>query len=117
MVFGEENYLRKISDIAPLFYDGPEGGVKNNNHIDLVVDNLEFRPFSLWRAVKQILSDWTNSPGWEGYSNNVTVGVHSNGLLKPNSVTNLLLLLGLVIIWGNRVVLNAKNQAWQKVVL
>ena len=97
MAYGGENYRGKIADIALLFYDGPALGFENNNDVDIVIDSIQFLPFSAARAVEQIFEDWTNPPLWQGYSNNIVRGIHANGIVFPNAVANLLVIMGLVI--------------------
>lgn len=97
MVYGDENYRGKIADIALLFYDGPALGFENNNGVDIVVDSIEFLPFSAARVAEQIFEDWTNPPLWQGYSNNIVRGIHRNGMVFPNVVANLLIITGLTI--------------------
>ena len=77
MVFGGENYLRQIADIALLFYgDGPALGFENNNDVDIVIHSIEFLLFSMARVAEQVLEDWTNPPLWQGHSNNIVRGIH-----------------------------------------
>ena len=97
MAYGGENYRGKIADIALLFYDGPALGFENNNDVDIVIDSIQFLPFSAARAVEQIFEDWTNPPLWQGYSNNIVRGIHANGMLFPNVVASLLVVTGLAI--------------------
>lgn len=97
MVYGDENYRGKIADIALLFYDGPALGFENNNGVDIVIDSIEFLPFSAARVAEQIFEDWTNPPLWQGYSNNIVRGIHRNGMVFPNVVANLLVITGLAI--------------------
>lgn len=97
MVYGGENYSGKISDVALLFYDGPALGFKNNDDVDIVVSSIEFSPFSAARVVEQIFADWTNPPPWQGYSNNIVRGIHANGMVFPNAVANLLVVIGLTL--------------------
>ena len=97
MVYGNENYRGQIADVALLFYDGPALGFHNNNGVDISIHNIEFRPFSLERLVAQIFEDWTNPPLWQAYSNNIVRGIHANGMLFPNAVTNLLIVTGIGI--------------------
>ena len=94
MVYGNDNYRGKIADIALLFYDGPALGFENNNNLDITVHSIELRPFSAGRVAEQILEDWRNPPLWQGYSNNIVLGAHSQALLPPNLVTNLLVTVG-----------------------
>ena len=95
MVYGGEDYLGKIADIALLFYDGPATGFENNNDVDIVIDSIEFLPFSAAGVAEQIFEDWTNPPLWQGYSNNIVRGIHANGMVFPNAVANLLVITGL----------------------
>ena len=97
MVYGGENYRGRIADIALLFYDGPALGFENNNDVDIVIRSIEFLPFSAARVAEQIFEDWTNPPLWQGYSNNVVRGIHANGMVFPNSVANILVVIGLAI--------------------
>ena len=97
MVYGGEDYRGKIADIALLFYDGPALGFENNNDVDIVIDSIEFLPFSAARVAEQIFEDWTNPPLWQGYSNNIVRGIHANGMIFPNAVANLLVLTGLAV--------------------
>jgi hypothetical protein len=97
MVYGDENYRGQIADIALLFYDGAALGFKNNDDVDIIIDSIEFRPFSAMRVAEQIIEDWTNPPLWQGYSNNIVRGTHANGMMFPNAVANLLVVTALVI--------------------
>ena len=97
MVYGGEDYRGKIADIALLFYDGPALGFENNNDVDIVIDSIEFLPFSAARVAEQIFEDWTNPPLWQGYSNNIVRGIHANGMIFPNAVANLLVVTGLAV--------------------
>lgn len=97
MVYGDQNYRGKIADIALLFYDGPAHGFEDNNGVDIVIDSIEFLPFSAARVAEQIFEDWSNPPLWQGYSNNIVRGIHRNGMLFPNVVANLLIITGLTI--------------------
>jgi len=97
MVYGGEGYHGTIADIALLFYDGPALGFENNNNVDIVIDSIEFLPFSAERVAEQIYEDWTNPPLWQGYSNNIVRGIHANGMIFPNAVANLLVVTGLAI--------------------
>ena len=98
MVYGGEDYRGKIADIALFFYDGPALGFENNNDVDIVIDSIQFLPFSAARAVEQILEDWTNPPLWRGYSNNIVRGIHADGMVFPNAVANFLVVTGLAIV-------------------
>ena len=97
MVYGGEDYRGKIADIALLFYDGPALGFENNNDVDIVIDSIEFLPFSAARVAEQIFEDWTNPPLWQGYSNNIVRGIHPNGMIFPNAVANLLVVTGVAV--------------------
>ena len=97
MVYGGKAYKGPIDSIALLFYDGPALGFENNNEVDIVIESIEFRPFSAQRVAEQIFEDWTNPPLWQGYSNNIVRGIHANGMVFPNAVANLLVITGLVI--------------------
>ena len=97
MVYGGENYRGKIADIVLLFYDGPALGFENNNDVDIVINSIEFLPFSAVQVAEQIFEDWTNPPLWQGYSNNIVRGIHKNGMVFPNAVANLLVLTGLAV--------------------
>ena len=97
MVHGGEQYAGRITSIALLFYDGPALGFENNDDIDIVIDSIEFRPFSAMRVAEQIFEDWTNPPLWQGYSNNIVRGIHTKGMVFPNAVANLLVVTGLAI--------------------
>ena len=97
MVYGGEGYRGRIADIALLFYDGPALGFENNNGVDIVIDSIEFLPFSAARVAEQIFEDWTNPPLWQGYSNNIVRGIHRNGMVFPNTVAQLLIVTGLAI--------------------
>ena len=98
MVYGGEDYRGQIADIALLFYDGPALGFENNNNIDIVIDSIEFLPFSAARVAQQIFEDWTNPPLWQGYSSNIVRGIHANGMVFPNVVANLLVVIGVAIV-------------------
>ena len=97
MVYGGDEFRGKIADIALLFYDGPALGFEDNNDVDIVIDSIEFLPFSATRVAEQILEDWTNPPLWRGYSNNIVRGIHPNGMICPNAVANLLMVTGLAV--------------------
>ena len=97
MVYGGKNYLGQIADIALLFYDGPALGFENNNDVDIVIDSIEFLPFSATRVMEQVFEDWTNPPLWQGYSNNIVRGIHLNGMIFPNAAANLLVATALVV--------------------
>ena len=96
MVHSGEAYTGLIDSIALLFYDSPALGFENNNEVDIVVEDIEFRPFYAGYVVEQILEDWTNPPLWQRYSNNFVRGIHANGMVFPNAVANLLVVTGLV---------------------
>ena len=98
MVYGGEDYRGKIADIALLFYDGPALGFENNNDVDIVIDSIEFLPFSAARVAEQIFEDWTNPPLWPGYSHNFVRGIHSHGLVFPNAVANFIVIAGMAIL-------------------
>ncbi len=97
MVYGSETYKGQINSIALLFYDAPALGFENNDDVDIVIESIEFRPFSVWQVAEQIVEDWTHPPLWQGYSNNVVRGIHTNGMVFPNAVVNLLVVTGLAI--------------------
>ena len=97
IVYGGEDYRGRIADIALLFYDGPALGFENNNDVDIVIDSIEFLPFSAARVAEQIFEDWTNPPLWQGYSNNIVRGIHLNGMVFPNAVVNVLVITGLAV--------------------
>ena len=97
MVYGGDNYRGQIADIALLFYDGPALGFENNNDVDIVINSIEFLPFSAAQVAMQIFEDWTNPPLWQGYSNNIVRGIHGNGMVFPNAIANLLVLTGLAV--------------------
>jgi hypothetical protein len=97
MVYGGEQYAGRINSIALLFYDGPALGFENNDDVDIVIDSIEFRPFSAMRVAEQIFEDWTNPPLWQGRSNNIVRGIHANGMVFPNAVANLLVVTGLAV--------------------
>lgn len=103
MVYDNENYRGQIADIGLLFYDGPALGFENNDEVDISIQSIELRPFSAWRVAEQILEDWTNPPLFQGYSHNIVRGIHLNGLLFPNAVANLLLVVGLVLLSVRRI--------------
>ena len=98
MVYGDESYRGKIADIALLFHDGPALGIQNNNDVDILVRSIELRPFSAWRVVEQILEDWTNPPLLQGYSNNIVLGIHANGMMTPNTIANSIAILALALV-------------------
>jgi hypothetical protein len=74
MVYGGEHYSGPIQSIALLFFDGPALGFENNDHVDITINSIEFRPFSAKFVIEQIVEDWTNPPLWQGYSNNIVRG-------------------------------------------
>ena len=41
-------------------------GFENNDNVDIVIDSIEFRPFSAMRVAEQIFEDWTNPPPLAG---------------------------------------------------
>ena len=98
MVYGGEAYSGQINSVALLFYDGPALGFENNNEVDIIIESIEFRPFSAGRVAKQVLEDWTNPPLWRGYSNNIVRGLHSHGMLFPNAVAHLLVVTGVILV-------------------
>lgn len=102
MVYGGEAYKGPIDSIALLFYDGPALGFENNNEVDIVVESIEFRPFSAGRVAEQIFEDWMNPPLWQGYSNNIVIGVHKNYMLQPNAALTALTITGILIALGYR---------------
>lgn len=102
MVYGGEAYSGQIGSVALLFYDGPALGFENNNEVDIALKSIEFRPFSLWQVAEQIFEDWTNPPLWQGHSNNIVRGVHGNGMVLPNAMTNLLVAIGFLVILARR---------------
>ena len=108
MVYGDENYRGQIADMALLFYHGPALGFENNNDVDISIQSIELRPFSAWGVAEQILEDWTNPPLFQGYSNNIVRGIHSNGMVFPNAVANLLVVSGLVMAALHRFVRRVK---------
>ena len=114
MVYGGEAYKGPIDSIALLFYDGPALGLESNNDVDIVIESIEFRPFSAGRVAEQILEDWTNPPLWQGYSINVVRGIHTNGMVFPNAVANLLVVTGLLFVavarWAKRLKFAATAQ-------
>jgi len=79
--------------------------------VDIVIESIEFRPFSAGQVAEQIFEDWTNPPLWQGYSNNIVRGIHANGMVFPNAVANLLIIIGfLLTILARKVRLHrAKN--------
>ena len=97
MVYGGDDYRGRIANIALLFYDGPALGFENNDNVDIVIDSIEFLPFSAARVAQQIFADWTNPPLWQGYSNNIVRGIHPHGMVFPNAVANLLVVAGLAV--------------------
>ena len=97
MVYGGEAYKGPVDSIALLFYDGPALGFENNNDLDIVMDSIEFRPFSAEHVAEQIFEDWTNPPLWRAYSSNIVRGVHANGMVFPNAVANLLIIAALAV--------------------
>jgi hypothetical protein len=82
-----------------LFYDGPALGFENNNDVDIVIDSIEFLPFSAARVAEQIFEDWTNPPLWQNHSINYVRGIHNKGMVFPNAVANFLVVTGLAIAW------------------
>lgn len=65
--------------------------------MDIVIESIEFKPFLARQVAEQIFEDWTNPPLWQGYSNNIVRRIHSNGMVFPNAVANLLVVTGLVL--------------------
>ena len=103
MVYGHDKYRGRIADIALLFYDGPAIGSTNNGDLNIILKSIELRPFSALGVVEQIIEDWTNPPLWRGSSNNYVRGIHANGLIFPNAVANLLIVVGLTLLWARTV--------------
>lgn len=97
MAYAGKHYRGAIADVALLFYDGPALGFENNNNVDIIIDSIEFRPFSAARVAEQIVEDWTNPPLAKGYSTNFVRGIHPNGMIFPNAVANLLVITGVVL--------------------
>ena len=97
MVYGNEDYRGEIADIALLFYDGPALGFESNNEADIIINSIEFRPFSAGRVAEQVYEDWTNPPLWQGYSPNVVLGAHKRSLMSPNAISQSLVLIGFIV--------------------
>ncbi|MDA8554992.1 hypothetical protein N9K98_07245 [Luminiphilus sp.] len=106
MVYGGEAYKGPIDSIALLFYDGPALGFENNNDEDIVIESIEFRPFSAWRVAEQIFEDWTNPPLWASHSNNYVRGIHLNGLAPPGFAINLILLTATALLLWRHLIYN-----------
>lgn len=98
MVYGNEHYRGEIADIALLFFDGPAIGFENNGDEDIIIESIEFRPFSTWRVAEQVLEDWTHPPLLHHGSNNFVRGSHSNSLLFPNAVINSAVTIGIALV-------------------
>lgn len=98
MVYANENYTGLIEELAIGFFDGPAKGFSNNNDVDITIHSVELRPFSALRVAEQIWEDWTNPPLWQGYSNNIVRGIHTNGMVFPNLVLNLLVALSALLL-------------------
>ena len=113
MVYGGEAYSGLIESIALLFYDGPSLGVENNNGKDIVVENIEFRPFSAYRVAEQVAEDWTNPPSWRNSSINVVKGAHHNAMISPNLLVHLLTIaaLSMVLVARRRYRKETKHQS------
>ena len=97
MTAGGENYRGEIADIALLFYTGSAASVAANGGEDIVIKTITLLPFSAFRVAEQVFEDWTNPPLWKNYSNNVVRGTHTNGILFPNAVVNVLVIAGFII--------------------
>ena len=104
MVHGGERYAGRISSIALLIYDGPAMGFENNNGVDIIIESVEFRPFSALWVAEQIVEDWANPPLWKAHSNNVVRGIHDNGMVSPNATTFLLVIIALGVATTIRLV-------------
>ena len=103
MVYAGESYRGQVSDLALFFYDGPSLGFENNNNIDIAIKSIELRPFSPEQVAEQIFEDWSNPPIFQGNSNNIVLGIHAQGMLYPNAVANLLVVIGFVLAFMWRI--------------
>ena len=92
-----EDYSGSITSIALLFYDRSALGFKNNDNVDIVINNIELRSFSIWRVIEQIFYDWSTPPLWEASSINSVTGASQPQLLKPNLAVNLIMVSGFVL--------------------
>ena len=104
MVYGGDNYRGEIVDIALLFYDGPALGVESNDNAQIVVESVEFTPFSMAAVIEQIFEDWTNPPLWRGSANNAVMGAHANSILYPNAVTHVLVIFSIFAAFFRRAI-------------
>ena len=100
-------YSGKITSLALLIYDGPALGTENNNNVDIVIESVQLRPFTLRAVAEQLFDDWTMPPLWTGSAHNYVSGVHRNALVYPNvaayvfSGTGILILI-LQRMWRHR---------------
>lgn len=99
-IFQDENYRGEISELAIGFFDRPEINVNNNTDIDINLRSVELKRLSAVNILKQIFSEWTAPPVWQGHSNNVVYGVHLNALVYPNLAIYCVLTITLLIISG-----------------
>ena len=98
MVSGGEHYKGLITELVIVFFDGPAKGFSDNNDVDIVIKQVELRPFSAKAVAGQIWEDWVNPPLWQGYSNNIVRGIHRNGMVFPNLVLNLLVATSAMVL-------------------
>lgn len=98
MVRAGELYAGRISSLALLLYDGPELAVTNNKDVDIALNSLELRPFSVSSVTEQLVSDWSNPQLWRGHSPNLVIGAHPDSLIRPNLAFCSLLLLSVFLV-------------------
>ena len=96
-----DDYAGTIASLALLFYDSAALGFQNNNNVDIVINHIELKPFSIWNVIEQIFYDWTTQSVWEVSSINSVAGAPQPQLLKPNLAINLVMVSGLAVafIW------------------
>jgi len=97
MPYGGSNYSGEITTLAIGFVSDPTD--HDNDGEPITLKGVELRPFSGWGVAEQLFEDWTNPPLWQGYSNNIVRGIHATGMVYPNAVANLLVILGVMLAW------------------
>lgn len=102
MALSGDDYSGTIASLALLFYDRAAPGFQNNDDVDIVINDIELRPFSIWNVIEQIFYDWSTPSLWEVSSINSVVGAPQPPLLKPNLAVNLVVVTGLAIAFLRR---------------
>jgi len=111
MVYGGEDYRGEISELVLTFFTDATG--HDNNGEPIRLRGVELRPLSFMRVSEQVIEDWTNPPLLKGSSNNRVRGVHLHGMVFPNLVANLLVIIGLVLAISWRVCLIRSGHSFQ----